>query len=93
VLLVEIEAGTAWLDLTADGGRDATPHALDLGQVFGNRTDRAVLFDQLIDHVVEGLESVLVNLDVPVAMRHDVVTGAGLRFRSGGQLVLFSRAR
>ena len=32
----------------------------------------------------------LVDTDVPVAMRHDVVTGAGLRFGRGGELVLLA---
>ncbi len=90
VLLVEIEARLARLDLTADRGRNAAPGALDLGEILGDRTDRAVLFDELADHVVERLKHTLMDLNVPVAMRHDVVAGAGLRFGGGGQLVLLA---
>ncbi len=90
VLLVEIEARAARLHLAADRGRNAAPGAFDLGEIFGDRADRAVFLDQAVDHVVERLELVLVNTDVPVAMRHDVVAGAGLRFGGRGQLVLLA---
>ena len=42
------------------------------------------------DHVVERLEQALVDVNVPVAMRHDVVAGAGLRFGRGCQLVFLA---
>ncbi len=88
--LIEIEARAARLHLAADRGRDAAPRAFDLGEIFGDRADRAVLFDQRIDDVVERFEHLGVDADVPVAMRHDVVAGAGLGFGGGGQFVLFA---
>ena len=79
-----------WFDLAADGGRYAAPSAFDLGEIFGNRTDRAVLLDQLGNHVIERFEQALVDLNIPVAVRHDVVTGPGLRFRRGGQFIFLA---
>ena len=90
MFLVEIEARAARLHLAADRGRNAAPRALDLGEVLGDRADRAVLLDQAVDHVVERLETFLVDPDVPVAMRHDVVAGAGSGFGGRGQLVLLA---
>src|SRR5215470_1836511 len=90
MLLVEIDSRLTWFDLTADGGRYAAPRALDLGEIFGNRTDRAVLLDQLGNNVIEGIEQALVNLNIPVTVRHDVVTGAGLSFRRRGQFVFLA---
>jgi hypothetical protein len=90
VLLVQVEARAAWLDLASDGGRHAAPRALDLREIFGDRTDRAVFLDQTVDQVVERLELVLVNADIPVPVRHDVVTGAGLRLGGRRQLVFLT---
>ena len=90
IFQIEIEARAARLDLAAHRRRHAAPGAFDAGKIFGDRADRAVLLDELPDDVVERLEHVLVNADVPVAMRHDVVTGAGLRFGGGRQLVLLA---
>ena len=90
MFLVEIEARLTWLDLAADRGRHAPPGSLDLGKIFGNRADRAILLDELADNVVERFEQALVNLHVPVAMGHDIVTGASLRLGRGGELVLFT---
>ena len=90
MLLVEVEARAAWFDLAADCGRDAAPGAFDLGQIFGDRADRAILLHQAVGDVVERLQHVLVNSDVPVAVGHDVVAGAGLGFGRRGQLVLFA---
>src|ERR1700733_16228858 len=78
MLLIEIEPRAARFHLAADGGRYAAPGALDLGEIFGDWADRAVLFDQAVHDVVERLEHVLVDADIPVAMRNDVVAGAGL---------------
>ena len=47
MLLVEIQARAAGLDLTADRGRDAAPSAFDLGEIFGDRADRTVLLDKM----------------------------------------------
>ncbi len=90
MLLIEIEARAARFHLAADGGRYAAPGAFDLGEIFGHRADRAVLFDQAVHDIVERLEHVLVDADVPVAMRHDVVAGAGLGFGGRGQFVFFA---
>ncbi len=90
MLLVEIETRAARLHLAADRGRNAEPHAFALGEIFGDRADRAVLLDQRGDDVVERLELRLVDADVPVAMRHDVVAGAGLRFGGRGQFVFLA---
>ena len=64
------------------------PYATYLGEILGRRTDRTILLDELIDDIVDRLEQPLMHLNVPVAMRHDVVTGAGLCFGGCGQLVL-----
>ena len=53
-------------------------------------TGRTVLLDELADDVVERLERVGVDADIPIAVRHDVVTGAGLRLGGGGELVLLA---
>ena len=90
VLLVKVEARTAWLHLAADRRWHTKPHALALGEIFGDRADRAVRLNERGDDVVQWLELRLVDTDVPVAMRHDVVTGAGLRFGRGGELVLLA---
>ncbi len=90
MLLEQVEARAARFHLAADRGRDTAPSAFDLGQIFGDRADRAVLRGELGDDVVERLQHVLVNTHVPVAMRHDVVTGAGLGFGRRGQLVLLA---
>src|SRR5262249_3640707 len=90
MLLVEIDARAARFDLTADGGRYSAPGAFDLGKIFGDRADRAILLNELSDDVIDRLKHVLVNTNVPVAVRHDVVTGAGLCFSRCGQLVLFA---
>jgi hypothetical protein len=88
MLLVEIDAGAARLDLTADGRRDAEPLAVVFGEIFGYRTDRAALGDERLDDLVDRLEHVAVDLDLPGAVRHDVVAGARLGFRARGQDVL-----
>src|SRR5262249_432792 len=90
MLFVEIEARLTRLHLAADRSRDAAPSAFDLGEIFGNRADRAVLLDQLVGDVVEWFKQALVDPEVPVTMGHDVVAGAGLRFGRGGQLVLLA---
>src|ERR1700751_2295957 len=90
MLLVEIDARAAWFDLTADCSRDSAPGAFDLGEIFGDRADRAVLLNELADNVVHWLKYVLVNADVPVAVGHDVMAGAGFCFRGRRQLVLFT---
>ena len=90
MLLVEIEARAARLHLASHRGRHAAPGALDPGKIFGDRTDRAVLLDELADDVVERLEHVGVDADIPIAVRHDVVAGAGLRLGGRGQLVLLA---
>ena len=51
------------------------------------------MLDELADDVIERLKHALMHLNVPVAMRHDIVAGAGLRFGGGGQLVLFALRR
>jgi len=92
MLLVEIEARLAGLDLAADRGRHAAPRALDAGEIFRDRADGTVLLDQLVHHLVERLEHALVHLNVPVAMRHDIVAvPAALRRR--GELVLLALRR
>jgi hypothetical protein len=48
------------------------------------------LLDELADDVVERLERVGVDADIPIAVRHDVVAGAGLRLGGGGELVLLA---
>src|SRR6202034_3050627 len=78
ILLIQIETRLTRLHLAANGSGQTAPRALDLGEIFGDRTDRAVLFDELGDHFIQWLEHVGVDADVPVAMRHDVVTGPGL---------------
>ena len=90
MLLVEVEARLARLDLTTDGRRYAAPGPVDLGKILGDRADRPVLLDQCADDIVEWLQHALVNLNVPIAMGHDVVAGAGLGFGGGGQLVLLA---
>ena len=76
-----------WLP-TAVGTPRQVP--FDLGEIFGDRADRAVFLDERVDDVVKRLKHVLVDADVPVAMRHDVVTGAGLGLCRRGQFVLFA---
>jgi hypothetical protein len=73
--------------------RHAAPSALDVGKIFGHRADRAVLLDELRYHVVKRLEQARMNLNVPVAVGHNVVACAGLRFGRGRQLVLFALRR
>ena len=90
MLLVEVEARLAGLHLAAHRGRNASPAALDLRQIFGDRADRAELLDHRVDDVVERLELVAMDTDVPVAVGHDVVAGAGLGFRGRSQLVLLT---
>jgi len=93
VLLIEVDAGAARLDLAADGGGEAEPFPVGLGQIFSDRTDRAGLGDQGIDHIVDRLEHVAVDLYLPGAVRHDVVAGARLRFGACGQDVLVALRR
>ena len=88
MLLVEIKPRAARLDLAAHRGRDAEPFAVVLGEILGDRTDRAGLGRERLDHLVERLEHGAMHLDLPGAVRHDVVTGARLRFRARGQDVL-----
>ena len=90
VLLVKVEARTAWLHLAADRRWHTKPHAFALGEIFGDRADRAVLLDERGDDIVQWLQLCLVDADVPVAMRHNVVTGASLRFGRGGKLVFLA---
>src|SRR5205814_9983720 len=77
-------------DLNAAGRRYSAPAAFDLGEILGDRTDRAILLGQFADDVIHWLKHVLVYADVPVAVGHDVVAGAGLRFGGRGQFVLFT---
>src|SRR5215831_10581073 len=93
VFLVEVEARLTRLDLAADRGWYATPCAFDLGQIFGDRADRAILLYELIDHVVEWFEQARMDLNIPVAVRHDVMACAGLRFGRSRQFVLLSLRR
>src|SRR5262249_34318385 len=82
----EIDARAAWLYLAAYSRWNSAPRTFDLGEIFGDRADRAVLLNQLGDKVVERLKHVLVNADVPVPVGHNVVAGTGLRLRSRGEL-------
>ena len=93
MLFIQIEARAARLHLATDRGRYAAPGAFNFGEIFGDRADRPILLDQLRDDVIERLESRLMDADVPVAVRHDVVAGAGLRFGGRSQLVLLALGR
>ena len=93
MLLVEVDARAAWLHLAAYRGGHAAPYAVDFGEIFGDRADRAVLLDQGIHYVVERLKHTAMNVDAPVAVRHDVMTGAGLGFCSRGELILLALRR
>src|SRR5208283_5173175 len=58
--------------------------------ILGDRADRTILLNQAVNDVVEWLKHRLVYPDVPVAMRHNVVASAGLRFGGSGELVLLA---
>src|SRR5262249_26337127 len=90
VLLVEVDPRAARFHLAANGGRNAPPYAFDLGEILGNRADLSVLFDKLTYQIVERFQHALMDLNVPIPMRHDVVTGARLRFSTGGEFVLLA---
>src|SRR5262249_61811815 len=88
---LEGTAGRAgWFALAAVRRWYSAPGAFDPGEIFGDRTDRAILLGQFANNVIHRLQHVLVNAHVPVAVGHDVVTGAGLSFGGRGQLVLFA---
>ena len=90
VFLVKVEARTAWLHLAADRSRHAKPHAFALGEIFGDRAYRAVFLMSAAITSSSGSSSACVDPDVPVAMGHNVVTGAGLRFGRGRKLVFLA---
>src|SRR5262249_1392391 len=71
-----INTRAARFHLAADRMWNTPPYAIYLSEILGRRTDRAILLDELIDHIVDRLEHLLMHLNVPVAMRHDVVTSA-----------------
>jgi hypothetical protein len=48
------------------------------------------LFDEFTDDVVKLLERFRMDAHVPVPVRHDIVTGAGLRLGGGGEFVLLT---
>ena len=63
---------------------------LILPRYSSDRTDRTVLLDEFAGDIVERLERFGVDADVPIAVGHDVVAGAGLRLGGRGQLVLLA---
>src|SRR5262249_57831544 len=89
VFLEKIYTRAAGFHLAADRMWDTPPYAIYLGEILGRRTDIAILFDERINDIVDRLEHPLMHLNVPVAMRHDVVPGTGLLFAGYGHLVLF----
>src|SRR5262249_47568546 len=68
----------------------AVPSALHGVEILADGADLAVLRNELLHDVIERLEHAVMNLNIPVAMRHDVVAGAGLTFGGGGELVLLA---
>src|SRR5262249_14844404 len=90
VLLIEIHARAARFDLTAHCRGNAEPLALVFGEIFRHRADRAGLGDERLDDIVDWLEHAAVDLDLPRAVRHDIVAGPRLSFGARGQQILIS---
>src|SRR5262249_25458539 len=90
MLLVKIHARAARFDLTANGRWNTELRAPMFGEILGYRTDRARLSDERVDNAVDRLENAAVDLDLPGAVRHDIVAGARLSFRARGQEILIA---
>jgi hypothetical protein len=90
VLFVEIEARAARLHLSSPRNGNPAQGAFDFSEIFENRTDRTVLVDEFPDDVVERLERLGVSANHPITVEYNIVSGAGLRLSSRGELVLLT---
>ena len=88
VLLHEVDARARSLDLAADGRRHGEPGALVLAEILDGAVDRAILLDQRLHDVVDGLQVQRLVLRPPGRHGQDVVAGFRLRLGGDGQQVL-----
>ena len=92
VFLHQVDTGAGPLDLAADAGGNAEPLAIGVTEIFDRVVNLAVLLDDRIHDVVDGLKQIGIGVRSPCGHRQNIMARFGLSLRGRGQEELVALA-